>query len=291
MKLKYSVKYSGIAEADPHFAVVAIEYIGNFLRIINRNLLSRNVMANAEESFDYVVEEDLEDDEGTGGAILVTVLILILMTIGFERVKTLIEDRAHKTFEAVVEKMFGELAVLGFLSLCTFCISQSHFFQLIQTAKLDEEDIEHIVEMTHYVLFFIVIKSVHNCWVLIMQAESIIKRWKKFDRIIQIHGRETFLTPNESMRRSSSPRKSFARNALPELAEDSMFIKFCALEEEFRLDRDLESPFEPSPTHRRLDDNFNFASYLGKASRPVDLDCHYFSLRLSVSLVPCCKTI
>ena len=65
----------------------------------------RRIMMAESEPYDHHGEEgEEEESDAEGVATLITVLILILMTIGFERVKIWIEERAHKTFEPVVEK-------------------------------------------------------------------------------------------------------------------------------------------------------------------------------------------
>ena len=57
--------------------------------------------------------------------IICVVLVLILLTVAFEVAKEMLEESVPEDFEVILEKFFGELTILGFLSMCTFLISKT----------------------------------------------------------------------------------------------------------------------------------------------------------------------
>jgi hypothetical protein len=171
---------------------------------------------------------------------LAIVLILIAATVLFERGKEILYKRADKHFRKVVENLFGELTVLGFLSLCTFCIAQTGFFKKISSKDFEEEELVYMVELTHFMLFFIVVNFVLNVTVLIGQARKVQMQWNKFYRLSQ--------SPSFTEAIVLGKRKSsMLRSLCPDLAEDDLFARYCALQEEFILNRDLDPPFSPTP--------------------------------------------
>lgn len=52
-------------------------------------------------------------------------LILILLTVLFEMMKESLEESISEDYEIILEKFFGELTILGFLSMVTFLISKT----------------------------------------------------------------------------------------------------------------------------------------------------------------------
>ena len=56
-------------------------------------------------------------------------LVLIAITLLFEAMKTRLEQGVSEDFLVVVEKLFGEMTVLGVLSLITFIVTPTTFFR------------------------------------------------------------------------------------------------------------------------------------------------------------------
>jgi hypothetical protein len=73
---------------------------------------------------------------------LCIILVLVVVTLLFEWSKDLIEERFH-SYRPVLERVWGELTVLGFLALCTFLMIQSEVLQYF--SKLAFGDEEHMV--------------------------------------------------------------------------------------------------------------------------------------------------
>ena len=76
---------------------------------------------------DYEVEiyEKLE-----ASSIVCIVILLILITIAFEVSKEKIEDSVSKTNKPIIESLFGEMTILGFLSVLIFFLMKSGLFEI-----------------------------------------------------------------------------------------------------------------------------------------------------------------
>lgn len=93
-------------------------------------------------------------------SIVCIVLILIAITIAFERAKEAIEEAVDRNMKPIIESLFGELTILGFLSLFTFCVTKMGFFEALSVRIFGEEEAEELLELfesVHYALFFVMV--------------------------------------------------------------------------------------------------------------------------------------
>ena len=100
-------------------------------------------------------EEMLEEEEGPTGlkfeeelslvdlrVIICITLLLILLTVAFEVMKETLEESVPEDFEIILEKFFGELTILGFLSMITFLISKTGILEKLSEHWFEGEDEE-----------------------------------------------------------------------------------------------------------------------------------------------------
>ena len=59
------------------------------------------------------------------------VLCLIALTIAFEWGKHRLEESVTDDMEPIIEKLFGEMTVLGFLSMVSFILHAAGFFKFL----------------------------------------------------------------------------------------------------------------------------------------------------------------
>lgn len=131
----------------------------------------------------------VSNDEGSSGegaehsqtvetAIMVVSLLLILLTIAFEIVKEHIEENAKGAMETIIESLFGEMTILGFLSMFSFTVSKTGVFEHISKPLFGEEkELEEIFESVHYMLFFIMVSFVVIVLILVNRAKDIEANW------------------------------------------------------------------------------------------------------------------
>ena len=76
------------------------------------------------------VLDDVDSDVSSAMAMetLSIVLVLIFLTIVFEKTKHHAEHAAGRVLGPLVDALFGELTVLGFLSVITFCLEKAGLF-------------------------------------------------------------------------------------------------------------------------------------------------------------------
>lgn len=74
------------------------------------------------------------------------VLVLILLTVGFEVMKERVEESVPEDFAVILEKFFGELTILGFLSMVTFIVSQAGVMTTLSEKIYGEEEGEELLE-------------------------------------------------------------------------------------------------------------------------------------------------
>lgn len=141
---------------------------------------------------------------------------------------------------AILEKLFGEMTVLGFLSLTTFLVTKMSFFQALNDFIFEEDgELLEILETVHFALFFIMIFYLVQVLVFVRRAIATEQEWSRMDRL--------------AMHR---------RHQDPSYPADEEQRLFEALRKEFILERDVEPPFSPAPQAHRVSEDFPFGRYL-----------------------------
>lgn len=68
-----------------------------------------------------------------------------------------LEEVATRNLRPLVDKLFGEMTVLGFLSVVTFAVTKAGWFSALSEIFFgDEEELLEIFEFVHFTIFFIV---------------------------------------------------------------------------------------------------------------------------------------
>mmetsp|Transcript_6699 Transcript_6699/g.9801 ORF Transcript_6699/g.9801 Transcript_6699/m.9801 type:complete len:177 (-) Transcript_6699:1661-2191(-) len=94
------------------------------VRRLLRSLTEGEEQTEEEEGEEGEEEEEEESEEVDATVVTCIVLLLILLTIAFELFKETLEEKAPRSMRVIIEKLFGELTVLGFLSMFTFIMTQ-----------------------------------------------------------------------------------------------------------------------------------------------------------------------
>jgi len=99
-------------------------------------------------------------------------LFLIVVTIIFEKTKDRIEERASKDMLPIIESLFAEMTILGFLSVITFICTKIGFLEeiskhLFGTDGDEPQEMTELFEKVHYCLFAIMIFFVAQVIILV----------------------------------------------------------------------------------------------------------------------------
>lgn len=204
------------------------------------------------------------------------------MTIVFEEAKDAIEESTASNMRLIVNHLFAEMTVLGFLSMFTFLFSKSGLFTVLsQIIFQDTTTLADIFELVHFTIFFVMIFFVLQVLVLARGAMKSQDEWLRMERDVRnplkahvMEERAKHYYGDENDNRASSSQHGplweifhllpFMRRYNMELHENEILYK--ALRDEFILERSVDPPFAPfSSPEKRLQADFNFGRYLGIA--------------------------
>lgn len=187
---------------------------------------------------------DETEDHGENGvsqtlvetSIVCIIVFLFLVTILFEEMRESMEEGASHYMRPVIESLFGEMTILGFLSACTFIITRTPFpYKLSQYIFGEHEFLVEIFEAVHFALFFVMVFFVIEVLVLVHESGHTEAQWKSLGR----------------------------RSRQPPSSADSHDVKlFRALVTEFILERSVDPPFDPADQSHRVPQGFKFDRYL-----------------------------
>lgn len=221
-------------------------------------------------------EEEIEEemDSKDLSVIVCTILCLIIVTLAFEHFKHHVESHCSEETELVLEKLFGELTVLGFLAMTIFLIDQSGLLEAIAKGiDFDEFELAEYVEDVHYALFSVMVFFVVQVMFLVKFAAETSNHWIKMDKecrdeLIASNNGEWAPTEEERHAISDLRKESWITRFIPQLFDKEAekirdTVIFRALRHEFILDRSDEPPFQPQASEKRLD--FDFGRYLSIA--------------------------
>ncbi|CAB9508822.1 Troponin C, isoform 1 [Seminavis robusta] len=231
----------------------------------------------------HAVEEPLSGDaassEGHEGEVVirdttvtVIVLFLIALTICFEEIKESIEEAADREMMPVIEGLFGELTVLGFLSVCTFCVTKLGWFTLLSEKLFgddEEEELLETFELVHYMLFFIMVFFGINVLVLVKDAEHMKRTWWIYNRACRDDAYMAEMNAILASHSKSEEKTTFLRYLGREMTpfrESKRKLRselqlFRGLRHEFVVERSLDPPFLPHEQNL-VPDEFDFGRYL-----------------------------
>lgn len=130
-------------------------------------------------------------DEGGGrvdNVLVAIVAALALLTVAFELGKQGIETRAGEAFAPVVDAVFGELTILGFIGLVSFlCVSSGLSDYISQKAFGDDEQFPELLETMHFLLFFMMCMLLMQVLFLTWVGRRSIEDWEAAENDLARH--------------------------------------------------------------------------------------------------------
>jgi hypothetical protein len=203
--------------------------------------------------------------------LVIIVLLLILLTIVFEEIKEHVEHNVPDSLVSVVDRLFGELMVLGFLSIVTFILSESNVFALISVHVFGKDEAGEFgedFEFVHYSIFLLMVVFCTKVIELVVSAKDNHQMWLQMERCVQEkkHGgtmtnsMRNLLRQDTGLRRYSTVYRVTGKSTgnKPELNQ----VLYEGFREEFILERSTDYPFEPLSPEGRVDNDFNFVSHV-----------------------------
>ena len=187
-----------------------------------------------------------------GGVTIAILIVLVGMSIVFEKLKECALEKTSKLVKPVIQSALGEFAVLGFISLILFLVESSNApFSAMSKALAYKT--KHLIHVLHMALFLVMILFIVQIGILLVVASSVGKKWKKFEHQ---RGRVNELASDYRQAKTS------AKCLLPkDFLEE---LEYHSLREAFIHPRQgsvFEKYSAPKPP-RHVDHSFNFAGYL-----------------------------
>eukprot|EP01129_Flabellula_baltica_P005799 TRINITY_DN2125_c0_g2_i2.p1 TRINITY_DN2125_c0_g2~~TRINITY_DN2125_c0_g2_i2.p1 ORF type:complete len:476 (-),score=68.07 TRINITY_DN2125_c0_g2_i2:810-2237(-) len=185
-------------------------------------------------------------------ALIIIIGCIIFFSVGMEILKEIVEEKAFESMKNVISALWGELAVVGILSLTTFVLGTYNiFYEFSNETFGDPEFIDHEIHVLHLFLFLVFIIFVIEIVVLLIFGRISIKQWEDYELDCYYSGDKII--------------KSFINRGS---VEDRAKMYYFLMRKEFIRPRD--------PTQEQLSLSFNFGLYLSmiyghKLSKIVNL--------------------
>lgn len=145
-----------------------------------------------------VAGEEEEEEEGitalyAGTTILTLFTIIMFFTIIFEKWKESLLENTSENMQLVYTSLFGELTVLGFISLLLFLLSQTELTSISSYIYGDgEEDyLKEMFEMVHMALFFVMVLFLACVVGLVKLCQRLANEWRMAEKAIHEKGHGT----------------------------------------------------------------------------------------------------
>jgi len=193
---------------------------------------------------------------------------LLLVTIIFEAAKEYLLEKTSENMKPVIETLFSEMTVLGFLSLFTFTVSKagalSTLSLMIFEEDLGEEEgeafLEEMFESIHYDLFLVMVLYIMQVLFMIKLGMSAEKEWSDQNKLIgapdEMH---KLLERFNQLKRQRST--CFGGQAQKEMKAIQETFRFASIKKEFICGRDVFTHIHDLED-AQLSPDFDYGQYL-----------------------------
>jgi hypothetical protein len=203
-------------------------------------------------------------------SIFLLITVLIALTICFEYGKESLMEATSKRMLVVLDVLFSEMTVLGFLSLITFTITQTHELDELSVRMFEDIDNEdektklltETLEIVHMDLFLVMIIFVLQTLSLMRLGGITEKNWAASDKSVG-EMKELQEARNVLIEMNDTPLKWYQFKQQHRRHEAELLFEYASMKKEFCQGRDVCPPFKIFEQKHQLPINFDYAAYLG----------------------------
>lgn len=214
-------------------------------------------------------DEELIDLDDVSFWVLPTCIVclvsaLILVTITFEFIHEEIIEKCPKEMKPMIDSLFGEMTILGFLSLVTFMFSSAGILTQISTLVFGEGEeeskrLQELLENIHFLIFFVMILFICLVLLLLRMGTKVVNEWHVMNGDVQ--NRSTLQRMREEYL-NHEPKHNWWNFTRIGGEYHERFFMFLSLRKEFILARSSTPPFAPADKAKQLPEDFDYAEYL-----------------------------
>eukprot|EP00966_Prymnesium_polylepis_P287550 6641224-Prymnesium_polylepis.1 len=115
--------------------------------------------------------------------VVVAIAGIIVITLGLKIVLEYVEETVPREMKGVLDQVYEEFFVLGFLGVSTYFGIQMQVFHSLSMVLYDDENhLVHLFEKVHYDLFFVMIIFMSFAMWLMASAFYAHQRWRSYER-------------------------------------------------------------------------------------------------------------
>ena len=189
-------------------------------------------------------------------SIFTIITVLISITCIFEKVQEIIYEHTPTSSLPIIDALFSEMTVLGFLSMVTFLVASGGYITKMSIALFGDEDegpgqLKELFEQAHYMLFLIMVVFFMLAMDIARITRATIRHWRGI--------RKRILRPELVLK-----MLAIARKPPPTGAHKAAWIDACEALEYASMRREFIHGRRGEPPHQELD---------LKSHLPLDFDC------------------
>ncbi|KAF4672960.1 hypothetical protein FOL47_011149 [Perkinsus chesapeaki] len=174
---------------------------------------------------------EIGEEEVSAWVYVVEVVVVIVLSLLFEyaqeRVREKLEEEGKGTLVRMMDTLFREIMILGFIGLFVFICTKTGLAKEISKAVIGaaeeggEDPLAESFESIHMILFCVMVVFIFQCITLMLGAERITRRWDTWEEMAET-GRETHV----DARHKSLERRLIDRGFLDEEGKEKALLKF-----------------------------------------------------------------
>jgi Ca2+-binding EF-hand superfamily protein len=205
--------------------------------------------------------------------ILVLITLLVIVTIVFEFMKDYAIDSTNKFTRPIVLTLFGEMTVLGFLSVVTFIVGYGGGLDDLSEdlfGDTAEGYVENTLETIHYSLFLVMILTIIQVFSILAIGHAADDKFERFNEVAQHEDNMLKILKKAELLNEVNtaswlydylvnPYAAWIKHT--EFEEIEQKILFYSLRKEQIMRRSPQPPFEVMEEAKHLPPNFDFAMY------------------------------
>eukprot|EP00003_Mantamonas_plastica_P007358 TRINITY_DN1617_c0_g3_i1.p1 TRINITY_DN1617_c0_g3~~TRINITY_DN1617_c0_g3_i1.p1 ORF type:complete len:260 (+),score=46.28 TRINITY_DN1617_c0_g3_i1:68-781(+) len=157
--------------------------LASILILLSLPMYTRGEETKEERGSKAEQEGEEADDPKHRAAVLIILTCLVATTMLFDFIKDKVNEIAKGVFEVVVDSLWEEMTVLGFVGLLSFLLVRTNVLTSLSENQFgDPEYLPEILETMHMLLFLVMVIFIVQALFLVHIGQVVERRWRKFEK-------------------------------------------------------------------------------------------------------------